>query len=112
MANSENDPGTWPEGGNVRSKKVSHLRPNRDVPRHWLKAYRTQVASATSSVAAHVVAYPMFSVIRRLQTVDSNARFRDVVMNTYRTEGLRGFYNGKDQFKVGKQPFQAAYTEL
>ena len=61
--------------------------------KRWMKRYRTEVASSTSSLLSTVAAFPLDSVKTRMQAYKFNS-FTDCVQHTYRTEGLHGFWRG------------------
>ncbi|KAF1983038.1 mitochondrial carrier [Aulographum hederae CBS 113979] len=68
---------------------------NNDQKR-WMKKYRTEISACSSSLLSTVAAYPLDSVKTRLQANSSYEykSFRDCVQQTYRTEGVHGFWRG------------------
>lgn len=72
--------------------KISPLAPAPGKVRHPAKKYRTQIASGAASVSSHFIAYPLFTVMRRMQTFDNE--FIKCATRVYRDEGLLGFYRG------------------
>lgn len=59
-----------------------------------LKARPQETSSAAASVLATMISYPLDSVKTRMQAHQKYKGIRDCVVQTYRSEGLRGFYRG------------------
>jgi len=73
-------------------QEISPLPPPPGKYRHPAKRYRTQLASAAGTVTSHVLAFPLFSATRRIQTFDTD--LLSCLRKVYATEGMRGFFRG------------------
>ena len=69
-----------------------------EKPRRWIKRYRTEVSASSASVLSTISAFPLDSVKTRLQTYPYNG-FIHCVKETYKSEGLRGFFRGRFQYQ-------------
>ena len=71
----------------------SALMPPPNIQKHPAKKRRTLIASSISSVLSTSVAFPLDSIKTRMQAYHYK-NITDCVQQTYKTEGLRGFWRG------------------
>ena len=71
----------------------NHEQAATQVAKHWMKIYRTGIASGTSSIVAVVVSYPLDSIKTRLQA-QRYKHLTECVQQAYKEEGLKGFWRG------------------
>lgn len=84
-----------PGGANNNNENRALNTPaaRQDLPKRWVKRYRTEVSASLSSILSTACAFPLDSVKTRMQTY-KYAGFVDCVKKTYHTEGMRGFFRG------------------
>lgn len=87
----------------LRTRTMPQLSTGGEKPRRWVKRYRTEVSASSASVLSTISAFPLDSVKTRLQTYPYNG-FLHCVKDTYQSEGVRGFFRGKEIHRAVTTP--------
>ncbi|OQO02789.1 hypothetical protein B0A48_11071 [Cryoendolithus antarcticus] len=97
MSEDRSDGANTPNAGRSGPKKgatfngIYHFELSADMKR-FARKYRTEISASTSSVMSTFAAYPLDFTKSRMQSYGGT--FSHVVMDAYKTEGLRAFWRG------------------
>jgi len=85
--------GSLLQGGGDSVARVTSPLTTAEHGKHWMKVYRTTIASSVSSVFSSFASFPLDSVKTRMQAYRYR-RATDCVKHTYKSEGFKGFWRG------------------
>jgi len=76
-------------------KSMNSMKSTQSIDTHRMEAFsKLLMVDYMSGVIAETAIFPFTVIVRKLQTYGNTTNFMDCVQNIWKTEGIKGFFNG------------------